>query len=228
MGDSLISELFHKKWVWAVLVVDVLIILTIVGLNIFNSLKTVRLELYVAPVDATVTINGKEYEEATYAFMPGHYEINISHADLGSKSFENDLESGHYLKLATFLKDDNFEYYTLKDNYVSFSRLAEIAGAGHNITIDNDTSAEDFIKKTTSLYDALSLLPIDFQEYMETVDGEDLVADITVKESDSDDCATFLCIEALMVGAQDKNIANRILEEKGFNLEDYEILYTIY
>ena len=229
MGDSLFSELFHKKWVWALIVFDVLLLLVILGLNIFQAVKSARIEFLVTPLDATITMNGHEYQNGTYAILPGHYNVTISHPELDSKSFEFDLEPNYYLTFAVFLKHgDDFSFYTRKENMVSFWRLDTIGASSHNTTIDNDTSAEKFIDETNELYESLDLLPIEYQKYLETVDGRDLTMDITIKESQDEECETFLCIDAFIVGSDTESAAQELLEEKGFNLEDYEIHYKIY
>ena len=56
-----------------------------------------------------------------------------------------------------------------------------------------------------------------------------LVYDISMRRAiDKSSCIKYLCIEAIMILTDDKNIVNSMLEDAGFNLEDFEIEYKIF
>lgn len=228
---SPIGNFFRNKWVRIILATDVLAIILIVAFSINKATQTAVLSFNVAPVDATITINGngsyKNNGEA-YFFTPGTYDIQISHPSLDTKTFTADLSPDHNTTISTFLsKDNDFYFYTLRDNFSSFERLAEIASAKKNQTTDQDTSAENFIarfKRNYALYQ--TELPIEYMEYNFSTNGQSLEKDITVRANY--DCDATLCLQALVVGTDDKKFVNSLIEEKGFNLEDVEIEYKIY
>ena len=179
----------------------------------------------VAPVDAKITINGSgDYKNdgQAYSLTPGTYEVRISHAELDAKTFVVNLESEYNTVITTFLsKDGDFYFYTLKNNYGSFYKLASIASVEDNQTTDNDTSAEEFIarfQRDNYLYS--TQLPATYSEYN---DEGKLTKYISVRKSYN--CLVTLCLEAIIPNEEDKKIAESLLQGKGFNLEDFEIEY---
>lgn len=235
VNTSPIKLFFHKKWVRIVLVLDFIVIIAIIGLVIANSMKTSIVSFYVAPVDATIVVNGTKYTNGTYQFFPGSYDVVISHADLDSKDFHLDLTSNSTTNVTTFLSatDDNgtqtFDFYTLKPNYDSFQTLASIAGKDNNQTIDRDTSAEEFIEKYQNTYNIYysNALPINYQSYTKDEAGEPLLdKSITIKRaSEKVSCRELLCVQVLMINAEDKDLADSLLTQKGLDLSYMEIIY---
>ena len=227
-GVSPVGEFFHNKWVRLVLVFDLLVVIFIIVMVIINASKTSSISFNVTPVNATITVNGSgNYTSSgqAYSFAPGHYEVQISHPDLTTKTFSFDLESKHNMTITTFLsKDGDFDYYTLRDNLTSFEKLSEIASKNRNQTTDRDTSAEAFIEEFQTNYNLyLTKLPINYTRIGE--DGR-ISEDITIKNDGS--CSITLCVKALMYGSDDHELIKKLLEEKGFNTEILEIEYKTY
>ena len=220
----------RNAWFRLVIIFDIFLLLIILVVAFLNARKSSVLTLNIAPLDAEILVNGEGYANGSYSLAPGAYEIKISRQDLDSKTLNINLESGHNLTVAAFLKsdEDDFTFYTLKGNYSSFLKLEEIAAAENNLTYDSDSSAETFIKTFRTNYDLMfSALPIEHQEYQNTIDGRELTKDITIKVNYDTDCETLLCLKALILGS-DKNFADTLLKEKGLKAEDYEIYYKIY
>lgn len=224
-GVSPIDEFFRNKWVRLVLVFDALVLLAILVIFIINATKTSTISFNITPLDATITVNGSgEYTTSgqAYSFIPGTYEVQISHPDLTSKKFTVHLEPNHNTVLTTFLsKDGNFDFYTLRDNLSSFQKLSEIASSNNNHTTDHDTSAESFItdfQKNYQLY--TTQLPVTHSEYNSR---GDVIKYISIRASQK--CSITLCLRATIVNESDKNLVKSLLKEKGFNVEDFEIEY---
>ena len=224
---SALKQFFRNKWVRVILVADVLAIIATIGVLIWNATKTATINFSIAPIDAKIQIDGHgEYYNGSYNLHPGNYTVSISHDNLVTKTFNLELKSGYDTTITAFLtgENGNLEFYTLKDNFESFQKLAQIASKGNNATTDQDTSAESFIQNFQQAY-ALwqSELPIRY-----AVHGEYgyLVKDVTIRANYN--CIHYLCIEALMRGTDDEDLVSSLLEEKGFNLEEYEIEYKIY
>lgn len=235
---SPVGRFFRNKWVWLILAIDIAVVIFIIVISVNKAAETAIINFNIAPVDATITVNGKGgYEnigqpiegdrnsDRSYSFKPGNYEIQISHPDLDTKTFNLNLEPNTNTTITTFLsKDNGFYFYTLKDNLGAFYRLAEIASAGDNQTTDHDTSAEAFITNFQEQYNLYTTeLPVAYSEYNEK--GE-LIKYVTVRAGAG--CAITLCLEATIFDKNDKNIALKLLEEAGFNVEDFEIEYKIY
>ena len=235
---SLVEKFFRNKWVWVVGAVDLLLIIVIIVLLVNKSEETATIRFNVAPVDATITIDGfggyKNIGQAldknknsgqSYSIKPGTHEIQISHADLDTKTFVIELEPDSNTDIITFLsKDNDFYFYTLRDNMSSFNRLASIASAEDNQTTDDDTSAEAFIARFQRDYELYNTqLPATYSEYD---DKGKLTKYISVRASNN--CDVTLCLKALIPSEDDKRLAESLLQGKGFNVEDFEIEYKIY
>ncbi len=235
MQDQNLSPLrafFRNKWVIVTLIVDAIVIIALIIIAVINSTKKSVLTFNVVPADAQILVNGREgYTNGSYRLPPNEYEIQISYPNLVTKTFIIDLAKHDVGTITTFLsgEDNDLSFYKLKDHYGDFLDLTQIASANDNQTTDKDTSAGEFIKKiNAALQPYYRSLPIEHQEY-ETLDGEkELSMDITIKADHDEECETFLCLKALMVFTDDTDFVNSLLEENGFNLEDYEIHYKIY
>ncbi len=235
-STSRLKEFLHKRWVKAVLIVDVLVIIAVIGVLIWNATKTATVNFSVAPIDAKITLNGQgDYQNGTYKLHPGNYEATISRDGLEAKTFNLELKSGYVTTLAAFLTGENgsLEFYELKDNIASYQKLTEIASAGNNQTTDHDTSAEGFIEKFSEKNAVLqSFTTIHHSEYEldpESPSGQSMKFDITIRNGkQSDQCKTSTCFEALMVLTDDKTLVKNLLQEKGIEADDYEIVYKTY
>lgn len=232
---SPIRNFFRNKWVRLILIIDVSVIIAIIVFSINKAAKTAVVSFNVTPVDATITINGNgNYQNGgeAYFLTPGTYDVQISHSDLNTKTFTIDLADDSNTTITTFLsKDGDFYFYTLRDNFSSFNRLASIASAEDNQTTDNDTSAEIFIANFQEQYNLYQTeLPINYTERIPSSErGITVAYDLTIRRaSDKSSCIKYLCIEAFMTLTDDKNLVNSMLEDIGFNLEDFEIEYKIY
>lgn len=222
---SPIGSFFRNKWVRLILVIDVLAIIGIIAVIIYNSTKNSIINFTIAPIDATITVNGNSsYHNGSYQFHPGTYEITISHNDLDTKTFTINLQSNSNAAITTFLsKNGDFGFYELKDNYTSFLMLSRIAASSDNQTTDHDNSAESFIADFQRNYELRQTqLPVSYSEYNE--DGK-LSKYISVRSNDR--CIITLCLKALIYNESDKLLVDSLLQGKGFRLEDFEIEYEL-
>ena len=227
---SPIRAFFRNKWVKVILALDILTIIAVIAVFIFNSTKTAVLNFSVAPVDAIITVNGNSnYRNGSFRVHPGTYEISISHDELDSKSFTFDVQSNDNITVATFLSQDgNFDFYTLRDNFDSFEKLSEIVSSVSNQTTDHDTSAEAFVADFQKNYDLYyTKLPIEYY-FGEDNSNPNKVSSKRITIMPSYDCNVALCLKALMVNTDDKELVNSLLVEKGFNMESLQIEYKIF
>ncbi len=234
-NDSLESQIkifFKKRWVRAILIIDAIAIAIIVGVMVWNATKTATLILNVAPVDAKIQIGSGSYQNGTYKMHPGVYDVVVSRDGLDTKTFTVDLGSGSAVYFSVFLKsgEDNFDFYTLDDNFESFRKLAEIASEKDNNTFDSDLSAESFVADYQKKYDEYisGVFPINYSAYDEVDNGRVLTTDVTIRRGSDDICEHTLCLEALMVFTDDADLVYDLLEENDLAPEDYEIHYKYY
>ncbi|MBR3230885.1 hypothetical protein IKF73_02580 [Candidatus Saccharibacteria bacterium] len=229
MQDQNLSPLkafFRNKWVLLTIAVDILIIIALITIAVVKSMKKSVLTINVVPVDAVVKVNGQTgYTNGSYRLFPGVYEIEISHPELATKTFSIDLAKHDVGTITTFLSDDDFSFYQLRANLGAFFSLSQIASKNSNQTTDQDTSAESFIATFQKNYQLYSTkLPI---EYLERDISTGYVSkNVTIKTNPS--CELTLCLEALMFGTDDQNLVRTLLNQQGFNTEDFRIDYQIY
>lgn len=230
--ESRLKSFFKKKWVRIVVVVDILAMIFLVGVMIWNSTRTAILTLNVAPVDARIQVGSNVFQNGTYKMHPGTYDVTVSRDGLDTKSFVIELGAGDALYFSVFLKssENGFGFYTLEGNFESFRKLTEIAGKNDNNTLDSDSSAEEFIASFQEKYNSYisNVLPIEFTEYEKVDNRQVLMKDITIRRGSADICERILCVEALMALTNDKGLVNDLLKENGLNPEDYEIHYKFY
>ena len=231
-NDSLVRAFFRKKWVIAILIVDVLLLVVIGVIFAINASKTAMIEINVTPLDAEVSINGAGgYKNGTYSFAPGTYEIRISRDGFETKNFTIELAPHNIANITTYLVGENgdFEFYELKDNYESMLLLEEIVGADNNITTDGDSSAEEFVEEYRRNYRLWQdNIPMHYTDYQDTDEGREIIKNITVKANYDEDCAKSLCVKVLMAHTDDKEFVEQILKDQKFNLEYFCIIYEIY
>lgn len=235
MNNSLVGAFFRNFWVRLVLIFDALLLVIIVTIAIINSFKSSVLTLNVAPVNATISVNGKTYTNGSYSLNPGEYEVKITHESLTPKTLTVNLESGHNLSVAAFLKsgesaDPDLSFYLQKDNYTSFLKLAEIASASNNLTFDRDSSAEAFISETQQKLNFVeNTLPLTYAEYAKgNVSEQYLTKEVSIIKSSSKSCKTFLCLKVNLNMTKDTTLARNLLKEHGANLNDYEVIYEMH
>lgn len=225
---SPVQLFFRNKWVRLFLAFDVLLLLTLIGTIIWHATKVSTISFNIAPIDATISVNGNtDYHNGQYSITPGTYEVTISHEGLQSKSFTVDISPQHVNSITTFLSGEDFDFYELRKNYMSYKKLEEIASAAQNVTTDHDTSAESFIKRFQENYDAFTTkLPIEYHEsdgYGQTLE---ILKNITIAAKYN--CELTLCAEAFIVGTDDEDFVQSLMEDKGINVEDFEIEYHFY
>ncbi|MBQ3464718.1 hypothetical protein IJH15_00640 [Candidatus Saccharibacteria bacterium] len=195
-----------------------------------NGFKTSIISFNVSPDDAEIFINGKGgYDNNSYRIAPGDYEVRIERAGLSSKTIDIHVENNSLVNFAVFLSNDgDFSFYKRKENFSSFSRLADMASASSNITIDHDKSAENFIKDFQQIYNSyISTFPIEYYEYDIENNGS-LKKSVVITNDYSEECEMTLCLKAIMVGESDRGFVNSLLTKNGLKVEDYEIRYEIY
>ena len=226
---------FRNKWVRLILILDAMAVVAFLIFMIMNVMKTSVLYLDVTPVDAQILVNGSEYTSGSYKVMPGTYEVEISHEGMATKSFTVELGGDTIANITTFLvgEDGGFGFYELKKNYGSFTKLAEMVGAGDDKTTDHDASAEEFIARAEedlNIYES-GVLPIKYHEYKDGDTGGEITKEIVIwngNVADGDECEKFLCLDVMMLYTDDVELVKKMLEEKGYRAGDYEIIYNVY
>ena len=245
-NSSPMKTFFRNKWVRLFLIVDAIAIIAVVVFAVNNVLKTSVLNFNVTPLDAKILVNGREYENGAYRVMPGKYEVEISHEGMTTKAFTVELGWEEIANMTVYLvgdgeidatlsgvNDPRFEFYKLKDNYGSYTKLAEMATPGNNVTYDQDVSAEEFVVGVEGAMGLMRELPIIRQlSHFFPETGVKHIDKITImngeRYDDGSDCETYLClcIEYYNDGVVDNyyDLAVDKILEAGYDIEDYEVI----
>lgn len=234
VNASPIKLFFHQKWVRIVLALDIIVIIIVIGIAIYNSMKTAVVTFNVTPIDATIFVGNDIYENGTYKLSPGSYDVAIIHPDLDSKYFHLDLAGDSSTLVATFLSatdedgEASFDFYTLKSNYYSYQSLASMASKSDNKTTDHDPSAEDFIAKMEKTLSIFSKLPIlGYVHADPTAKGP--TAGFSIRNgADDKECTKIACLLVMNYGEGIKEAVAEKITESGYNPTDYEIFYERY
>ena len=231
LGEMTFSQFIRNKIVWLFFAIDVIIIIAIIALSINNATKDATIVFNITPTDASITLNGQGGYESngTYQIHPGEYTIVISRDGLDSKTFNVDLDHGTNTTITTYLtQGGNVDFYKQRSQLSSFNKLRELATSNNNSTTDQDTSAYDGISNFYADQLSMSSLPINETYYENTDSGRKLVYDVTIRKADNENCQTWLCLEALVLGTDDQSVVTDILNARRFKVEDYEIQYKMY
>ena len=223
VGVSPLGAFFRNKWVITILVLDVLAIIIVAILNFINNNKTVNIKFDVAPVDATILVNGKGYTNGEFVMEPGAYEIQVKRDGLNSKSLTMELGAQDNVTIATFLSNGkDFDFYKLKENYESFKKLSEIASAENNQTFDNDESAEEFIESFGRIISIGEILPINY----ELLNEEDISVSPYFSIDIDDNCRYYnLCLLASPILNATHDDVLEFIRQNGYNPDDYDVTF---
>ncbi len=227
-NETLFRVFFRNKIIVAILVIDIICIFVAAFAFSRQAARTATVVFNIAPIDATISVNGdSHYTNSQYSIAPGKYDIKISHDGLESKNLSIDIKSNHFVSVATFLAgaDNNFDYYEANNHYESFNKLKSIASADNNSTIDNDTSAQDFIASFGRKVSILDTLPVSDYIYAEPSVGSP-TSGFTIRDGrDEDQCEKSTCLLVEYFGKDHEKAVKNKLRELGYSTEDYRIIY---
>ena len=212
---SPLQAFLRSKWVRVVLVVDVLLVLLLIGVAIFQNTKTATVDILTVPSVAKVKIGGGEYESGAYRIHPGDYEATVYADGFVTKTVPVEARAGEISKVWVYLvpEEGNLNYY------------AQHVDDWYNMGLMSDEEAQ-------RVYRLLSIqeeLPMDYVEREMDNEGEmNLVKDITISANNGEGCETYYCLKVATILDKNEETVRGLLAEKGFNLDDYEVEWKVY
>lgn len=203
------------------IVLNCIVMGVIAGFFIVKSTKTATLDILVAPEAATVTINGKIYENGMYQLAPGDYTVHIEQSGLVAKEFSLKLDDGGFSRLHSYLVDSagSFAYYEAHDDdALLLERIVQDSSDGA------DKAAKQFLKAYKTRREALASLPITYDEQADNGFG---FIYLYIDHGDRTVCKQKLeaCLVINDTTGGNYNLAIDLLRERGFKVADYEIVY---
>ena len=206
---------FIKEHSLIILIVVVSVIL--VGFLLFISIKNMfsaKLEILVVPTDAKIMIDGQRYEnKKTYeSLMVKTIHVDISMEGFDSKSFDLELKKDETTKIYTYLTGNDAWYVEHKDDE-DVSIFLELI---------NEANGEEEVKNMHEKYPILSVLPIVYEKYLNNY-TQYISYRIDVGEFEG--CSSDFCLMITDISGGNRERALQAIRDKGFNPDDYEILY---
>lgn len=189
-----------------------IIVVVIIILYVIDSGKTASLEALIAPSNATITINGKSYKNGTYRVEPGTFTAKIEKEGFTSKELSVELQSGKTTKVYDYLVplDGDMSWYK---NHPEEALLLNSVGDAKA-----DYNSKTYVKK----YPVIDVLPIIYAKYS---DDYSTYTEFRIDGGEFDDCPEKFCIKITDTTGGNYDFALDILHQKGFNPDDYKILY---
>ena len=206
-------ELIRRhKIISAVVALNVIAVLVVILLVVIHRAKTVSIDVYVAPSEATIELNGKKFDNfASYNLMPGEYHVSISMDGMKTEEYDLTLESDGFARIWEYLVDDNdsLDYYLKNPDEISiltkFSDDEEVK------------KVIEYYDKVVSIRDALPL------EYYDRSDPDNSVG--VFVEEDMNECIDKILCLVIYGGEKNRDIALGLIREAGYNPDDYGIRF---
>ncbi len=206
-------ELIRRhKIISAVVALNVIAVLVVILLVVIHRAKTVSIDVYVAPSEATIELNGKKFDNfASYNLMPGEYHVSISMDGMKTKEYDLALENDGFARIWEYLVDDNdsLDYYLKNPDEISiltkFSDDEEVK------------KVIEYYDKVVSIRDALPL------EYYDRSDPDNSVG--VFVEEDTNECINKILCLVIYGGEKNRGIALGLIKEAGYNPDDYGIRF---
>ena len=220
MNDSLsFIDRYYRPVILGVILIGVGFILWVIITAVTINLdKGTYVTFNFAPTEAVITIDGKDYKTGTHEFKPGKYTGEIHYDGFDSKTVEINVGQRSVASVTDYLLNQ-------KEGLLYFEKSAADIAVLENIT--GDEAVANFLTAYHKKYAIMDELPLDasFDNRAETgFPSQDLVSVKIENGNSHEKCNGTLCL--LIVG---KKVSNKkvkeVLSEKGYQIEDYEVIY---
>ena len=209
----------HKPIFIGVVVIGAAFILwTLITAISLKADKKTYLTLSFAPTEAALTINGTDYRTGTYEFQPGKYTGELHYEGFTPKMVEIEVKNEAVTTVTEYLVNEQqgLAYYE--------KHAADIEVLRH---VSDSKDVGDFLASYDQKYSLMEQLPLDasFDNRADSdFPGQDLVM-VSIRNGNMHKkCEGTLCL--LVVGKKvNKNKVKSVLSEKGYKIEDYEVIY---
>ena len=195
-----------------VIVLNVIAILIAILLVVIHNTKTASVDIYVAPSEATIELNGEKYDNfASYNLMPGDYHVKISMDGMKTEEYDLSLGDNEFARIWKYLVDDDgsLDYYLKNPDEISI--LAKFS---------DDENVEELIEHYNKVVSIRDVLPL---EYYDRSDPDNSIG--VFVEEDMNDCdGKILCL-VIYGGEDNRDIATSLIKEAGYDPDDYGIRF---
>ena len=187
-----------------------LLILTIILFVTALSIKnTTEIELRIAPISATVLIDGKPYQNGKFRIESGEHQLHIEKTGFNTKdySFNTDTTT----KIFDYLTETNGGFSWYLDHEEDAILLTSIGDYKSSLLANSYNSKNPII----------SALPIIYAHYDQNYN----YTEYRIDGGTFTDCDSDFCLKITDTTGGNLENAKDKIREAGFNPDDYQILY---
>lgn len=207
----------RRKTIIGIIVANVAFLLAIIVLFALHITKTSTVDILVAPLDAKILINGKEYQNrSAYKMRPGSYDVEISREGFETKHTKLTVEDGT-TKLYDYLKDNRSSEGLLSYVYEG-NKMANVMLLQEIDAPENRATVSEYMSQLMLIENELPL------GYSEEDDWGEWRR-FTVLTS-TENCYKLACLEITgIMGENNREFAMEYLSSLGFKMNYYTIRY---
>ena len=210
---------YHKPiFIGAILICVGFILWVLITAFTLKADKGTYLSLSFAPTQAVLTIDGTDYRTGTYEFEPGKYTGELHCEGFTSKNVEIDVKNKEVTMVSDYLvnKEEGLIYFEKHAADIEVLR-----------SISNDEEVSNFLTSYDQKISLMGYLPLDASFDNRAATGfpkQDLVV-VTIKNGNTHKkCEGTLCL--VVIGKKINNDkVKSVLLEKGYKIENYEVIY---
>lgn len=195
--------------------VAVVLAISAIAAIAYNVNKNARLTVIVTPIDATIKINDKQYNNGTADFFPGEVEIEVSRKDFDTKTVTVNLESHKTTTALVYLtQDGDLDYYETSAADYEILRLVA------------DDNVAEYLEKMEKRLAIRDLLPLTKNTDADTPDSKYGVYSRQTLINDGTElpgCDRVICL-SLIDNTDSDDVARALLDEYGYNFDDFKII----
>lgn len=182
-----------------------------------------RVSLNIAPTSSTITINGKDYRNGLYEMQPGTYKANVSQEGFEAKELEFTVKNNGTTIVNDYILNlsEGLEYFESSEADIVILNNIE------------DAEVKAFLSRFNHKKSILAELPIEGVFNMNADKEVARVDNYKYKISDGtglSECKKIFCLYVESYKGNEKLLKEAIakkLEEKGFDLDGYQVIYNL-
>lgn len=218
-GHSIIKVMFsggRRRGIFPRIIAIIAISAILIGVIcwvVFDLLKSAEISILFTPSDSEILVNGKRYKNGNFRMYPGEYKIEVNRDGFESQSLVVKLESNKVEAVHGWLEpsDGSMQIYTTSADDYNILRL-----------VANDDKAIDFVNSFEKKRRIRDFLPV--------YDAADERKGASIKVSDGttdEQCGAAICliVETKAKTETAYNYMKNYFKSRGYNLDDYKIIY---
>lgn len=209
-------EDLERKKIRKFIYLAILGVLVIIGISVYFIIRNIQmnatLDLLVTPLSAKIEINGRIYKNGEHKFDPGEINVEITKEGFKTQNYVINLPANETTKLYTYLVQNDGSLNWYLDHQEDEAILMQIGGI----------EATEESEKYTEQNPVVAAIPIIVEEYKNGI-----YYDFRVDGGMFENCKKDFCLKISDVGGNGYERALEEIRKRGYNPENYEILYEL-